>query len=152
MKKENFSFYSESPERDAMDIALSSLIIKRYHEWIKNNLHGYRFTPNEISSMIYLLIDPETDTAKDISTKYGTTQSLICRSVDSLSEKGYLQITNDETDRRVNHLSLNIEDDELRKKLLSLNKEFIEMLMANVPAEDVQVFQSVLQRIEENIK
>lgn len=142
----------EYAERDAMDLAVISLITKRYHEFLKVKLKGYSFTPNEISSMIYLLNDPDTDTAKGISAKYGVTQSLICRSVDSLSERGYLNVVNDRQDRRINHLSVIIDDEDLKERLLSVNADFLETIFKDLPAEDVDAFRRVLEGIEMNIK
>lgn len=143
--------HTDRANRNALDLALFSLIIKRYHEWLKVKFEGYDFTPNEISSMIYLLNDPVTDTAKGISAKYGITQSLICRSVDSLSNRGYLQVVTDRRDRRVNHLSVSIDDDDLKNRLLTVNAEFLQMLYQDIPAEDVKIFQRVLEGIERNI-
>ncbi len=119
---------------------------------MKSKLTGYDFTPNEISTMIYLLNDPETDTAKGISQKYGTTQSLICRSVDSLSKKNYLEVINDKKDRRVNHLILNMEDKELETRLKELNTEFLEYIFQGVPEEEVAVFRKVLGMVNSNIR
>lgn len=139
-------------EKDAISLSIFNVIIKKYHDFMKSKLTGYDFTPNEISTMIYLLNDPETDTAKGISQKYGTTQSLICRSVDSLSKKNYLEVINDKKDRRVNHLILNMEDKELEARLKELNTEFLEYIFQGVPEEEVAVFRKVLGMVNSNIR
>ena len=147
MKKLN-----ESMERDAKDLSTFNIIIKRYHDFMKKKLEGYDFTPNEISTMIYLLNDSETDTAKGISQKYGITQSLICRSVDSLSRKNYLDVQNDRRDRRVNHLILQMDDEDLRQRLLELNEEYLQSIFTGIPDEEVEIFRRVLGMVNKNIK
>ena len=41
--------------KDSEDLSIFSMIIKRYRDFCKKELSGYDFTPNEISTMVYLL-------------------------------------------------------------------------------------------------
>ena len=97
-------------------------MMRKYQESCKESLGDYSFTPNETSMMIFMLEHPEVDTAKEIAVNLGISQSLICRSVDSLTRKGFLSIEKDKKDRRVNHLTLNIEDKELELSLIHICK------------------------------
>ena len=138
--------------KDSEDLSLINIIVKKYNDFAKSQLRGYDFTPNEISTMIYLLEDNDIDTAKGISTKYGVTQSLICRSVDSLTKKGIISVKTDVDDRRVNHLAINLKDEKLLGILKNLNSMYIEKMFNGIDEEDVAVFRRVLGQIDANIR
>ena len=105
-------------------LSVFSDMMKKYQESCRSSLDGYRFTPNETAMMIYMLKHPEIDTAKDIARDLGISQSLICRSVDSLTRKGLIDVVKDSEDRRVNHLTLNIKEKSLKNTLLSMDPDF----------------------------
>ncbi len=137
--------------RDSEDLSVFSMIVKKYRDFCKRELLGYDFTPNEISTMVYLLENSDIDTAKGISDKYGVTQSLICRSVDSLTKKGYLETTIDQNDRRVNHLKLVIEDENLIGILSDINSNYLELIFKGIEDKDVKIFRSVLESVHDNL-
>lgn len=117
----------------------------------RSSLDGYRFTPNETAMMIYMLKHPEIDTAKDIARNLGISQSLICRSVDSLTRKGLIDVVKDSEDRRVNHLTLNIKEKSLKNTLLSMDPDFEKQMTEGVAADDLAVFQRVISRMAANV-
>lgn len=134
------------------DLSIFRIIVKKYHEFEKKELSDYSFTPNEISTMIYLRENSDIDTAKQISDKFAVTQSLICRSVDSLIKKGYLTAETDKDDRRVNHLTLHIEDENLMNKLDNLNSRYLDKLFKGIPDSEQMQFRDTLNKILGNIK
>ena len=81
----------------------------------------------------------------------GISQSLICRSVDSLTRKGFLSTEKDKKDRRVNHLTLNIEDSELKQTLSTMKSSFLDKMTSDVGEEELAVFQKVVDKMAENI-
>ena len=126
-------------------LSVFSDMMKKYQESCRSSLDGYRFTPNETAMMIYMLKHPEIDTAKDIA------QSLICRSVDSLTRKGLIDVVKDSEDRRVNHLTLNIKEKSLKNTLLSMDPDFEKQMTEGVAADDLAVFQRVISRMAANV-
>lgn len=138
--------------RNSANLSVFSSITKAYYEFAKKKLVGYKFTPNEISTMIYLLENDDIDTAKGISERFGVTQSLICRSVDSLTKRGFITTETDQNDRRVNHLTLHIGDKKLVSILKSMNTDFMEYILNGIPEEDVETFRRVLESINEGIR
>ncbi|MGP1441893.1 MAG: MarR family winged helix-turn-helix transcriptional regulator [Anaerovoracaceae bacterium] len=130
------------------DLAFFRIVSKRYHEFAKKELNEYEFTPNEIATMIYLMENDDIDTAKAISDRFHITQSLICRSVDSLTKKGYIKTEIDADDRRVNHLTLHIEDENLKSILENLNKRYIDKIFSNMSQEEIDSFHDNLKKIE----
>ncbi len=143
---------SNNPLKDSEDLSLLNIIVKKYNDFAKSKLSGYNFTPNEISTMIYLLEDNGIDTAKGISTKFGVTQSLICRSVDSLTKRGIISVKTDSGDRRVNHLEIDLNDKKLLDILTNLNSMYIEKMFDGIDPQDEATFRRVLGQISENIR
>lgn len=141
-------------QRNAGDLKYLSVfydMMRKYQESCKESLGDYSFTPNETSMMIYMLGHPEVDTAKEIAVNLGISQSLICRSVDSLTRKGFLTTEKDRKDRRVNHLTLHIPDEELKKTLSRMQGDFLERMTEGVTEEDLAVFQRVVDKMAENV-
>ena len=132
-------------------LSVFSDMMKKYQESCRSSLDGYRFTPNETAMMIYMLKHPEIDTAKDIARNLGISQSLICRSVDSLTRKGLIDVVKDSEDRRVNHLTLNIKEKSLKNTLLSIDPDFEKQMTEGVAADDLAVFQRVISRMAANV-
>ena len=132
------------------DLAFFRIIGKRYNEFAKKELSDYEFTPNEIATMIYLMENEDIDTAKGISDRFQITQSLICRSVDTLTKKGYIQVETDTEDRRVNHLILNIEDVKLKEILENLNTRYMKKIFNGISQEEIDNFHVMMQKIEDN--
>ena len=141
-------------QRNAGDLKYLSVfydMMRKYQESCKESLGDYSFTPNETSMMIYMLGHPEVDTAKEIAVNLGISQSLICRSVDSLTRKGFLTTEKDRKDRRVNHLTLHIPDEELKKTLSRMQGDFLERMTEGVTEEVLAVFQRVVDKMAENV-
>ena len=132
-------------------LSVFSDMMKKYQESCRSSLDGYRFTPNETAMMIYMLKHPEIVTAKDIARDLGISQSLICRSVDSLTRKGLIDVVKDSEDRRVNHLTLNIKEKSLKNTLLSMDPDFEKQMTEGVAADDLAVFQRVISRMAANV-
>lgn len=132
-------------------LSIFSDMMKKYQENCRNNLDGYRFTPNETAMMIYMLKNPEVDTAKDIAKNLGISQSLICRSVDSLTRKGLIHVEKDVDDRRVNHLELQIKDKDLKNTLVSMDPDFEDRMTQGIDEEELAVFQRIIRRMAENV-
>ena len=68
-------------------------------------ISSYKLSPNEIDLLVALDMGVY-DTAKEIADNFEISKSLVCRSVDSLTKKGYIDTQKDEKDKRVSHLIL----------------------------------------------
>ncbi len=126
-------------------------MMRKYQESCKESLGDYSFTPNETAMMIFMLEHPDVDTAKEIAVNLGISQSLICRSVDSLTRKGFLSTEKDKKDRRVNHLTLNIEDKELKETLGTMKVDFLSKMTEGIDEKDLDIFQKVVDQMAENV-
>ena len=133
------------------DLSTFANVVRHYQTCTKKALQGYHFTPNEVATMIFLLEETDMDTAKEFSNKYGVTQSLVCRSVDSLTRRKLITAEQDRLDRRVNHLSLNLDDENLEKILTELNCQYMDTLMEGINKEDRETFLRVLRTIQDRI-
>ena len=71
--------------------------------------------------------------------------------MDSLTRIGFLSIEKDQKDRRVNHLTLNIEDKELEQTLGKIKRNFLERMTDGVTEDELTVFQQVVDKMADNI-
>lgn len=127
-------------------------IEKAYRRFFHEEAEKYQLTPNEVLVVIFLYErGSSVDTAKDIAQYEGVSKGLVARSVDSLTEKGYLTLVRDETDRRVIHLHLTRQCDEIVQQMAEKKKRFLECIQKDIPKEDIQITARTLQHFMENI-
>ena len=79
---------------------------KRYDAVFKELARKNGLTQNEVDVILFLANNPSFDTARDIVEYRSMSKSHVCKSVESLSQKGLLSGRQDEEDRRVTHLLL----------------------------------------------
>lgn len=127
-------------------------IEKAYRRFFHEEAEKYQLTPNEVLVIIFLYEKgPSVDTAKDIAQYEGVSKGLIARSVDSLTEKGYLTLMRDETDRRVIHLHLTEQCNEIVHQVTEKKKRFLECIQRDIPQEDIRITARTLEHFMENI-
>ena len=80
-------------------------IIKELKRKNRSVISSYKLSPNEIDILVALHMG-KFNMAKDIAENFEISKSLVCRSVDSLIKKGYIDTKKDEKDKRITHLIL----------------------------------------------
>jgi len=113
-------------------------------------LREYRFTPNEAEVLISLAEDPRHDKACDISARRGISRSLVCRSVYSLAQKGYLELQTDPEDRRYTHLILSEKARPIIASLRELQSCMSQRLTQGIPEGELNIFEQVLAMMLKN--
>ena len=91
------------------------------------------------------------DTAKEIADNFEISKSLVCRSVDSLSKKGYIDTQKDEKDKRVTHLILREEAKPIVDTLKENRKKTTEDLLRGIDEEELKIFSKVLDQMKNNM-
>lgn len=127
-----------------------SKIVKTYNRQCKNTFAEHRLTLNDVRLLIYMIDNPEIDVAADISRNLSMAQSLICRSIESLSKKGLLEVKQDKNDRRLNHLALTV-DDSLKHQLTEFDENFKETMIEGISISELGSFESTLKLILSNL-
>ena len=125
---------------------------KRYDAVFKELARKNGLTQNEVDVILFLANNPSFDTARDIVEYRSMSKSHVCKSVESLSQKGLLSGRQDEEDRRVTHLLLTPCAHELTVNLKEAQKQFFAGLLAGVTPEEMELFGTILDKIIHNIE
>ena len=113
-------------------------------------ISSYKLSPNEIDLLVALDMGVY-DTAKEIADNFEISKSLVCRSVDSLSKKGYIDTKKDEKDKRVTHLILREEAKPIVDALKENRKKTTEDLLLGIDKEELKTFSKVLNQMKNNM-
>ena len=113
-------------------------------------ISSYKLSPNEIDLLVALDMGLY-DTAKEIADNFEISKSLVCRSVDSLTKKGYIDTQKDEKDKRVTHLILREEAKPIVDTLKENRKKTTEDLLRGIDEEELKIFSKVLNQMKNNL-
>ena len=113
-------------------------------------ISSYKLSPNEIDLLVALDMGVY-DTAKEIADNFEISKSLVCRSVDSLTKKGYIDTQKDEKDKRVTHLILREEGKPIVDTLKENRKKTTEDLLRGIDEEELKIFSKVLDQMKNNM-
>ena len=113
-------------------------------------ISSYKLSPNEIDLLVALDM-VLYDTAKEIADNFEISKSLVCRSVDSLTKKGYIDTQKDEKDKRVTHLILREEAKPIVDTLKENRKKTTEDLLRGIDEEELKIFSKVLDQMKNNM-
>ena len=125
-------------------------IIKEIKKKNRTVISSYKLSPSEIDILVTLYIGVY-DTAKEISENFEISKSLVCRSVDSLIKRGYIDTKKDEKDKRVIHLILREEARPIVNALKTNRQKTTEVLLNGIDEEELKVFNNVLDKMKNNL-
>lgn len=125
-------------------------IIKEIKKKNRTVISSYKLSPSEIDILVTLDIGVY-DTAKEISENFEISKSLVCRSVDSLIKRGYIDTKKDEKDKRVIHLILREEARPIVNALKTNRQKTTEVLLNGIDEEELKVFNNVLDKMKNNL-
>ena len=125
-------------------------IAKAFKNKNRSVISSYKLSPNEIDLLVALDMGLY-DTAKEIADNFEISKSLVCRSVDSLTKKGYIDTQKDEKDKRVTHLILREEAKPIVDTLKENRKKTTEDLLRGIDEEELKIFSKVLNQMKNNM-
>lgn len=138
---------------DTTNLLLNSQRIKKvYHGMCKDVMKQYSLTRNELDVLLFLANNPSYDTAKDIVTLRGLTKSHVCKSVESLYERGLLTRKPDSRDRRAIRLCLTEAAQAPVKEAQAMQKRFLTLLYRDITAEEQRVMETVFRKISTTLQ
>lgn len=105
---------------------------------------------NEIEVLLFLCHN-HLDTARDITQCRGISRSLVSKSVDTLLKRGYIEVRQDEADRRVSHLTLLPKARNIVEKLEQVRREYMETLCRGITREEGEAFMSIVRKMSDNV-
>ena len=123
---------------------------RRMHNVMRVYVRAYGLNATDIS-VLRLLQDGETDTAKAIVEKTGFSRSLVSKTVESLLTAGHIEATQDAQDRRIMRLRLKKDGAVLREKMNFSRQKFEKELWDGVSQTEQETALRVLQKLCENL-
>lgn len=126
-------------------------IVKDIKRINRQTISSYKLSPNEIDILVFLDIQNELDTASDIVEAFEISKSLVCRSVDSLIKRKYIDTFKDDKDKRITHLKLRDEAKPIVTTLRSNRDKIIKDLVKDISDDDIRTFNYVLNKMRFNL-
>lgn len=111
-------------------------------------LDGYDLSPNEI--VVLGSLDNVT-TASQIASDHDVSKALLSRSVKLLKEKGYINSTISEQDKREQDLSLTEEGRKVADIIAAANRRFYETVARGVDSDSLDVVKMMLKVLMSNL-
>lgn len=129
----------------------SQRAIKEYGRMLEPVCRAWSLTRNEVDILLFLRNNPGLDRAADIVSRRGIAKSHVSLSVTTLEEKGLILRREDSSDRRTVHLVLTEQGSAIAAEARSAQKQFFETLHAGITAEELAVWQGIMEKISRNI-
>ena len=126
-------------------------IVKDIKRINRQTISSYKLSPNEIDILVFLDIQNVLDTASDIVEAFEISKSLVCRSVDSLIKRKYIDTVKDDKDKRITHLKLRDEAKPIVTTLRSNRDKIIKDLVKDISDDDIRTFNYVLNKMRFNL-
>lgn len=133
-------------------LSILSKVAYHYRRQLSNQSTNYGLSPNEGGLLLMLYKFSDISTASQISKEMGVTKSLISRSVEHLSNSGYLNIKSDDADRRVQHLVLTEKAKDICEKIYADSKEIYDKTVGNLTEKEKLEMAVLLNKIADNFE
>lgn len=122
-----------------------------YTRFLEPVCQMWNLTRSELDVLLFLYNNPEYDRAADIVTHRGMAKSHVSMSVASLEKRGYLERHYSRSDRRAVHLVLTPEGSRAAAQGRQAQQEFFRMLYTGVDAEELNAWEVVTRKVQDNI-
>lgn len=131
-------------------MTMSWKIAKLYTICFAEAQRKYSLTANERDVLLFLHNNRGFDTAADIVKYRSISKSLVSKSVDSLTRRGFLETVQTERDLRQVHLCITKEATSVVLELTQTQRHFFEMLGEGISEAESDIFNQVLRKLENN--
>ncbi|MBP3284341.1 MAG: MarR family transcriptional regulator [Clostridia bacterium] len=130
----------------------SKYIQKVYDRLCEKISLKYGLTKLELAVLMYLEVNPDCSTARDITMNFHISKSAISQAIDVLMKKGFICGKQNENDRRYVFLELQESAKEILKESDKVNEEFRQIVSKGISEEELEAFQSTVKHMLKNIK
>ena len=107
-------------------------------------------TMRDVRVLLFLINNPDYDTAKDITALRGLSKSQVSQAVDLLVAEGMLRRTPDQADRRVIHLSITAQGEPLARECQIIQDRCSQKLLVGLTPEQQEQFRAYLRTVLDN--
>lgn len=134
------------------EFVMSGIQLKKLIERkVEPIMQEYDLRPVELDILVFLRKEKSVDTAKGIIERKHLSKAHISKSIENLRFRGFIQITEDEKDHRISHISLNEQSNQVISKVNEIYAECREIMQRGISFEEMEVFKRVVLKMNENI-
>lgn len=123
-----------------------------YHQLLLPAREAAGLTQAELDILLFLANNPDCDTASHIVSLRRLAKSNVSVGIRSLERKGFLQRRTDETDRRVEHLTLTTAAAPTVELGCQGQEEFGRILVQDFSSQDREALRRLMGRIQRNLE
>lgn len=132
-------------------LSFSWRLKKAYEKGFESISKDLSLSQNEIDILLFLNNNPTLDTAKDICHFRVMSKSMISKSVESLSERGYILLNANKKDKRRINLKLTLKAQATLLKLEEAQKNIFKTLTHGITKEEKQIIKDIFHKLDMNI-
>ena len=124
------------------------MLTKAYNDFVTGYVSRYELSPNEIAVLSGL---ENVSTASVIARDAGVSKALVSRSVKSLKDKGYIEISISEIDKREQDLKLTEKGSEVAELVREANEKFCAIATKGTDDKALEITGLMLEFIIRNL-
>ena len=127
------------------------MIAKLYELCLEDVREKYNLSKIEIKIINFLHNNPDKDSIREISEMRMLSKGNVSRGVDSLIQRGFVERTPDENDRRGAHLRLKPEASPIIEEIQQAGTVFLKKAFSDFSDEEFQLYRSLNKRMMQTI-
>ena len=127
-------------------------LIKRMYERTLADAAGRcGLTVPEADVLSFLRENPEFDTARDVALYREVSRTYVCKAVEALAGRGYIEIAQDKADRRLQHLSITEKAKEATEILHEAQFAFYGKITEGLTPDELLAMLSAIAKCADNL-
>lgn len=111
----------------------------------------YDLRPIELDILIFLADCGDEDTAKDIAQSRHISKSHASKSIDNLSQRGFILLNEDKDDKRKIHIELKPAAYEVIEQIKNVRRNCRDIMFKGIPEEKFDEIKLALEQINRNV-
>lgn len=132
-------------------LTFSKKFMHVYESYCAASCRKYHLNQSSFDLILFLSNNPSLNTAKDICEIRGLKKGIVSVTIDRLVSECYLIRENDPSDRRIQRLFLTGKCDPIVRGGRQMQRQFFEAVTAGLSEEELNLFESLAQKIKQNI-
>lgn len=125
---------------------------KRRTFFLTERLEKYNLSPNQIDILSFIKNNTAFNTAKDIVEYTGVSKGLISRSVEDLSNRAFITLEEDSSDKRKQRIFLTNLGNKIANLIKKYDKLFFHVITEGIPMEELEIQKKVAEKILANME
>ena len=127
------------------------LIKNLYEQTLSNVAEQCGITLPEADVLSFLRENPEFDTARDVALYREVSRAYVSKAVESLVGRGYLEVIQDKSDRRLQHLIITKNAKKIIEKLHIAQYAFYDRVTTGLSEKELKAMLSAIEKCSENL-